>query len=244
MKVLISQHTPTNMSSFEALKAKYGASVDFRPFFVVEPVSSREFRDEKIELKDYTAVVFSSRLAIDAYFKLCEETRFKVPETMKYFCLTEAVAMYLQKHIVYRKRKIFFGNGKSESIISLIGQKHKDERFLITLSAGSNSDDIEALFTQAGLNYSLGVLTKAVPQDLKDLNLHDYDLAVLFNKSDVQSLKENFPDFKQDDLKLISFGKSVVPAMEEAGLNIAVKAPTPEMTSVCGAIEYYLQNNM
>lgn len=231
------------MSSFEALKAKYGATVDFRPFFVVEPVTTREFRDEKIELKDFTAVVFSSRLAIDAYFQLCEETRFKVPETMKYFCLTEAVAMYLQKYIVYRKRKIFYGNGKPESIIGLIGPKHKGEKFLITLSAGSKSDDVEELFTKAGLDYTLGILTKAVPQDLKDLDIHSYDLAVLFNKSDVQSLMVNFPDFKQDDLKLISFGKSVVPAMEEAGLDIAIKAPTPEVTSVCGAIEYFIQNN-
>ena len=137
MKVLVSQHTPTNMAPFEMLQEKFGAEVEFHPFFVMEALSGKEFRAKKINLPDYTAVVFSSRLAIDAYFKLCEEMRFKVPDT------TEAVAMYLQKHIVYRKRKIFYGTGTPESVVALIGPKHKGEKFLIAASDGANSGRLQ-----------------------------------------------------------------------------------------------------
>lgn len=242
MKILISQQVPSNLASFEILQSKYGVDIDFHPFFKMEPLSSKEFRAEKINLPDYTAIVFSSRLAIDAYFKLCEEMRFKVPETMKYFCSTEAVAMYLQKHIVYRKRKIFFGSGTPESIIELISAKHKGERFLITASVGSNAGPITKLFDEAGLDYSLGTLVKAVSQDLHAIDLKNYDMMVMFNPSDVVSLKENFPDFEQGDIKLVSFGKTVVKAIEDAGMQITVKAPTPEAPSVGKAIELYLQN--
>lgn len=154
MKILISQQTPTNLASYEALQNNHGAEVDFNPFFIMEPLSAKEFRAEKINLPDYTAVVFSSRLAIDAYFKLSEEMRFKVPETMKYFCSTEAVAMYLQKHIVYRKRKIFYGTGTPESIVGLISQKHKGEKFLITSAQGANVAPLTSLFDKAQLDYS------------------------------------------------------------------------------------------
>ena len=243
MKILISQQTPTNLAPYESLQSKFGATVDFHPFFLMEPLSAKEFRTEKINLPDYTAVVFSSRLAIDAYFKLCDEMRFKVPETMKYFCSTEAVAMYLQKHIVYRKRKIFFGDGTPQSIAGLVGPKHKGEKFLITASVGSNADTITALFEAAGLDWTLGMLVKAVPQDLHELDLHSYDIIVMYNPSDVVSLNENFPDFKQEDIKFVSFGKSVVKAMEDAGFTIEVKAPTPEAPSVGRALELYLEKS-
>ncbi len=133
-KILVAQQEPANLAHYTAISNRYDVSIDFRPFFLIEPLSSREFRSQKVNLPDYTAVVFSSRHAIDAYFALCEDCRFKVPETMKYFCSTEVVAMYLQKHIIYRKRKIFFGNGTPESIVSQIGTKHKGENFLITQS--------------------------------------------------------------------------------------------------------------
>lgn len=240
MRILISQSTPSNIAPFEALQTKFGADLDFRPLFVMEALSAKEFRAEKINLPDYTAVVFSSRLAIDAYFKLCEDMRFKVPETMKYFCTTEAVAMYLQKHIVYRKRKIFYGTGTPESLVALVGAKHKNEKFLITTAAGSNAGPITDLFAKAKLDWTLGTIVKAVSQDIKDLDIHSYDIVVLYNPYDVVSLKENFNDFSQGDIKFVSFGKSVVPAMEEAGLQIAVKAPTAEAPSVGRAIELYL----
>jgi uroporphyrinogen-III synthase len=160
---------------------------------------------------------------------------------MKYFCTAEAVAMYLQKHIVYRKRKIFFGNGTPESIVSQIGTKHKGENFLITQSDSNGSSALARLLEAEGIAYKTAVFIKNVPQDLKDLDLKEYDMVVFYNPSDVQSLFENFPDFKQGDIKFVSFGKSIVKAMEEAGLSIEVKAPTPEAPSVARAIELYLQ---
>ena len=242
MKVLISQQVPSNLAPYEILQEKFGAELDFHPFFLIEPLSAREFRAEHINLPDYTAIVFSSRHAIDAYFKLCEEMRFKVPETMKYFCSTEAVAMYLQKHIVYRKRKIFFGTGTPASIAALVTAKHKGEKFLITMTEGSNTTPITALFTAAKLDYTVGVLVKPVPQDLHGIDLASYDLAVMCNPADVASLKENFPDFKQGTLKIISFGKAVVRSLEEAGCEIALQAPTPEATSISKAVELSLQS--
>ncbi len=160
---------------------------------------------------------------------------------MKYFCTTEAVAMYLQKHIVYRKRKIFFGKATPESIIEQIGTKHKDEKFLVTQSDSGNSSALTDLMDAKGLDYKTAVLIKSVPQDLKDTNLSDYDLIVFYNPNDVQSLFENFPEFKQDNIKFISFGKTIVKSMEEAGLTIDIQAPTPEAPSVAKAIELFLE---
>ena len=229
------------MNAYEVLQTKHKAVLEFRPFFCIEPLSSREFRAQRINLPDYTAVLFSSRHAIDAYFAMAEELRFKVPETMKYFCSTELVANYLQKHIVYRKRKIFFGDGSPASMATLINPKHKSEKFLVTKGEGTNIEALTSVFDAAGLDYSVAVMVKSVTQDLHDLKLQDYDLIVLYNPADVKSLYENFPDFTQGDIKFVSYGRSVVHAMEEAGLQIAVQAPTPEAPSAARAIELYLE---
>jgi uroporphyrinogen-III synthase len=221
---------------------KFGVTFAFCPFFLIEPLTSREFRAQRINLLDYTAIVFSSRHAIDAFFSLAEELRVKIPETMKYFCTTEAVAMYLQKHIVYRKRKIFFGTGTPDSLVALIGPKHKGEKFLITTSDSSNSDALTRLFDARELNYTTGVFVKSVSQDLKDVDLSKYDMMVFYNPADVKSLQENFPDYVQGEQVLISYGKSIVKAMEDAGLRIDMKAPTPEAPSAARAIELYLQS--
>ena len=241
MKILVSQKQPSNLTPYEPLKKKFGAEIEFKPFFLIEPLSSREFRAQRINLQDYTAVVFSSRHAIDAYFQLAENLRFKVPDTMKYFCTTELVAMYLQKHIVYRKRKIFYGDGKPESVVALIGPKHKGEKFLIATSDNSNNETLYRLFEAAKLDYTPAVFVKSVPQDLKEVDLHAYDMIVLYNPADVKSLYENFPAFEQGDIKFVSYGRSIVKAMEEAGLSIEVKAPSPEVPSVARAIERYLE---
>ncbi len=238
--ILISQQPPRVSAPYEALSEKFGVKIDFKPFFLIEPLSAREFRAQHINILDFTAIVFSSRHTIDAFFNLSEELRIKIPETMKYFCTTEAVAMYLQKHIVYRKRKIFYGTGTPDSVIALIGPKHKGENFLITKS-DSGSDSMSRLFDEQKLSFQTAVFVKSVSQDLKDIQLSGYDLAVLYNASDVKSLKENFPDFQQGKLKFITYGKSIVAAMEEAGFEIAVKAPSPEIPSVAKAIEVYLQ---
>ena len=145
-KILVSQNAPRVLTQYETVTEKFGAQFQFTPFFRIVPLTSREFRAQRINFLDYTAIVFSSRHVIDAFFSLAEELRVKIPETMKYFCTTEAVAMYLQKHIVYRKRKIFFGNGTPESVITLIGPKHKGEKFLITMTEGSSVDALASLF--------------------------------------------------------------------------------------------------
>lgn len=242
-KILVSQQTPVNNTPYATLQEKYGVEIEFKQFFKIEPLTSREFRAQRVNILDYTAIIFSSRHAIDAFFHLCEELRVKVPETMKYFCTTEAVAMYLQKHIVYRKRKIFFGNGTPQSIIEAIGSKHKGEKFLITTSDSGNNESMTKLFEQNGLDYLAAAFVKSVSQDLKEIDLNSYDLIVFYNPSDVNSLFENFPEFKQNDIKFISYGKSIVKAMDEAKLEIAIKAPNPDCTSVASAIEYYLKNN-
>ena len=228
------------MAPYDALKEKYGVEIDFKPFFVIEPLSSREFRTQRINILDYTAVVFSSRHAINAFFQLCEELRVKVPETMKYFCTTEAVAMYLQKHIVYRKRKIFYGDGTPSSLVGLIGPKHAGENFLVVTSDSSSNGNLTRLFDEKKLSYKTAVFVKSVSQDLKDVDFGSYDLAVLYNPADVKSLYENFPEFQQGGLKFISYGKTIVKAMEQAGLDIEIKAPTPEAPSAAKAIELYL----
>ena len=239
-KILISQQPPKAASPYTSIAEKYGAEMDFIPFFKMEILTSREFRAQRINILDHTAIVFSSRTVIDAFFQLCEELRVKVPETMKYFCTTEAVANYLQKHIVYRKRKIFFGDGTPDSIIGLIGTKHKWENFLIATSASSGKDAVTRIFETQKYAFVTAVFVKPVSQDIKTVDLNSYDAMVFFNPADVKSLYENYPDFQQGDIKFLSYGKSIVKAMEEAGLSIEISAPTPEAPSVSKALELYL----
>jgi uroporphyrinogen-III synthase len=230
-------------SPYTSIAEKFGVEFDFKPFFKIEPLTSREFRTQRINILDHTAIVFSARTTIDAFFQICEELRVKVPETMKYFCTTEAVANYLQKHIVYRKRKIFFGDGKPESIIGLIGSKHKGEKFLIATVESTTKDAVTKLFEKENYDFETAVFVKPVPQDLKEVDLHSYKLLVFFNPADVKSLYENQPEFQQNGIKFISYGKSVVNAMQEAGLDIEISAPTAEIPSVAKALELYLSKN-
>ena len=239
-KILISQQQPMTASPYTSIAEKYGVEFDFKPFFKIEPLTSREFRAQRINILDHTAIVFSARTTIDAFFQICEELRVKIPETMKNFCTTEAVANYLQKHIVYRKRKIFFGDGRPESIIGLIGSKHKAEKFLIATVESTSKDAVTKLFEKENYDFETAVFVKPVSQDLKNVDLHSYGLLVFFNPADVKSLYENHPDFKQDGIRFISYGKSVVSAMNDAGLNIEISAPTAEIPSVAKALELYL----
>ncbi len=240
--ILISQQPPKAASPYSEITSKYGVNFDFVPFFSIEPLSSREFRAQRINILDYTAIVFSARSTIDAFFHLCAELRIKIPETMKYFCTTEAVAMYLQKHIVYRKRKIFFGDGTPASLITQIGTKHKGEKFLIATSDSANND-ITRLFETGGLDFNSAIFVKSVSRNLKDISPSAYDMIVLYNPSDVKSLYENFPEFQQNNVKFVSYGKSVVKAMNDAGLKIEISAPTSTAPSVAKALELYLESN-
>ena len=242
-KILISQQQPKAASPYASIEEKFGVTFEFQPFFKIEPLTSREFRTQRVNILDYTAIVFSARTTIDAFFQLCEELRVKIPETMKYFCTTEAVANYLQKHIVYRKRKLFFGDGTPSSVINLIGPKHKGETFLIATSDSTSKDAVTKVFETTKFNFSTAAFVKSVPQDLKEIDLHSYDAIVFFNPADVKSLYENHPEFTQGEIKFISYGKSAQKAMEEAGLEIAVSAPTPEAPSVAKALEIFLSND-
>lgn len=240
-KILISQRAPQPQASnqLSSIAQELGASIEYIPFFRIETLPSKDFRAQRVNLPDYTAIVFSSKSTIDAYFKMCEEMRFKVPDTMKYFCSTEAVAKYLQKHIIYRKRKIFFGTGTPESIIGEIGPKHTSEKFLIATSETTNTDIVRA-FSQTSLNFTPAVFVRPVSEDIKSVKLEDYDALVFYNAADVRSLLENFPEYQQGNMKFIAFGKSTVKAMEQAGLKIEIAGPTPEVPSVCRAVEILL----
>ena len=242
-KILISQQQPKAASPYTTIEEKFDTKFEFQQFFKMEPLTSREFRAQRINILDYTAIVFSARTTIDAFFQLCEELRVKVPETMKYFCTTEAVANYLQKHIVYRKRKIFFGDGTPNSIIGLIGPKHKGEKFLIATAESTTKDAVTKIFETQKFEFATAIFVKPVSQDLKNIDINTYDLMVVFNPADVKSLYENYPDFVQGNIKFISYGKTVVTAMEEAGLSIEISAPTPDIPSVAKALEIYLSNN-
>ncbi len=238
--ILISQPQPQNSSPYTEIISKYGVNIDFRPFFKMEPLTAKEFRTQKINILDFSAIVFTARTTIDAFFHLCEELRVAVPETMKYFCVSEAIAFYLQKYIVYRKRKIFFGNGTQSSIIDAIGTKHKDEKFLIA-TADNNKNDVHKLFSKTKFKFDSAVFVKTTNNDLSDLTLSKYQMTVFYSPSDVKSLLENFPDFKQGDLQIATFGPATAKAVKEAGLEIAIMAPSPQVPSIAKALELYLE---
>lgn len=241
-KILVSQASPAGQPQYTDISNKFGVEIDFHPFYVIEPLSSREFRAQHINLPDYTAIVFSARHAIDAFFAICEDLRVKVPDTMKYFCTTEAVAVYLQKHIVFRKRKIFYGTGTPQSVVALVTAKHKGEKFLIATSGSGHNEVITKLFDEAHLDTTTGVFVKAVSQDLKGIDINSYDMLVMCNPADLKSLRENFPDIDLSKFKILTFGKQIVKSLEDEGVEIALKAPTPEAPSVAKALELFLSS--
>lgn len=238
--ILISQPEPTNGSPYTDIISKHKVNIDFVPFFRVEPLQAKEFRLQKINILEHTAVVFTARTAIDAYFKICEELRITVPETMKYFCVSEAIALYLQKYIVYRKRKIFFGNGSTSSIMDTIGAKHKNETFLVAV-ADNTKNDIHKLFVKSKLKHNCAVLVKTVNSDLSTLDIKSYDMIVFYSPSDIKSLQENFPEFEQKDTQFATFGPATAKALKTAKLNSTVVAPTPEAPSIAKALSLYLE---
>jgi len=238
--ILISQPPPVNGSPYSDLISRHNLNVDFIPFFRVEPLQAREFRMQKVNILDHTAIVFTARSAIDSFFKLSEELRITVPETMKYFCVSEAIALYLQKYIVFRKRKIFYGNGTNSSIVDAIGLKHKDEKFLLCV-ADSCKADLHKIFVRHKLAHSSAVIVKTVHSDLSSVNLHNYDMLVFYSPSDIKSLQENFPDFVQNGLQFATFGQTTLKALKSAKLTSSVIAPTPEAPSIAKALSIYFE---
>lgn len=240
-KLLVSQPKPASEKSpYFDIAEKYGVEIDFRPFIKVEPLSSKEFRQQKVSILDYTAVVFTARTAIDHFFHLCEELRVTIPETMKYFCMTEAIAVYLQKYIVYRKRKIFFGqNGKLDDLVTVIG-KHSKEKYLVPVS-DIHKDDLLAMLEAKKINFTKAVMYRTVSNDFGADEKFDYDMLVFFSPAGITSLMKNFPNFKQEDIKIGCFGPTTAKAVKDAGLRLDVEAPTPEAPSMTAALEMYLK---
>jgi len=239
-KILISQPQPVNGSPYTDLIAKYKVEIDFIPFFKVEPLNAKEFRLQKINILEHTAVVFTSRTSIDAFFKICEELRLTVPESMKYFCVSEAIALYLQKYIVYRKRKIFFGTGTVSSIIDTISLKHKSENFLLTV-ADNCKTDLNKVFSKSKFKHSSAIMVKTVCSDLSSLDINLYDILVFYSPSDVKSLKKNFPDFSQNSIQFATYGTTTLKTLKAAKLTANIIAPTPEAPSIAKALHNYFE---
>jgi uroporphyrinogen-III synthase len=240
--ILVSQPDPkTAKSPYFELAEKLGLKIDFRPFIHVEGVPAKEFRNERIHILDHTAVIFTSRTAIDHFFRIAQELRVTVPDTMKYFCVSEATAFYLQKYIVYRKRKIFYGDGKFSDLISVM-KKHKDEKFLVPLS-DIHKQEIPQLLDEEGYKYTKAILYRTVSSDLSDLSDIKYDVLVFFSPQGIRSLFQNFPDFQQNDTRIACFGPTTAQAIRDAGLRLDIEAPTSQAPSMTMALEQYIKNN-
>jgi len=237
--ILVSQPEPKMENSpYSRLIDKEKVKVDFRPFIHVEAVDAKDVRQQKIDLKNYTAIILTSRNAVDHFFRIAEEMRFKVPDTMKYFCQSEAVAYYLQKYVVYRKRKIYVGKRNFQELVPLF-KKYKTEKFLLP-SSDALKDSVPEILNDLDINWKRGVFYKTVISDLSDLRDVYYDILVFFSPSGIESLLQNFPDFEQNDTRIAVFGNSTVNAATEAGLRIDITAPTPETPSMTMALQKYI----
>ena len=242
-KILVSQPKPTSEKSpYFDIAAKHGVEIVFRPFIKVEAVTPKEFRQQKISIPDYTAIVFTSRHAIDHFFGLCQEMRIEVPETLKYFCITETIALYIQKYVQYRKRKVFFGKtGKIDDLLpSMI--KHKTEKFLIPMST-VHTDDIANMMESNGLSHAEAVMYRTVSNDFTEDEAFDYDMLLFFSPSGLNALMKNFPNFEQGDIRIGAFGPATAQEVDSCGLRLDLKAPTPEFPSMTGALRDYLKND-
>ncbi len=236
----MSQPEPLNPKSpYFELARKYNLKVDFKPFVEVEGVSAKDFRQQKINILDYTAVIFTSKTGIDHFFRVCNELRITVPDSMKYFCITENVAYYLQKYIVYRKRKIFHGKAKFQDLIDVI-VKHKEDSFFVPLSEPHNAE-IPELLDKNGIRYAIGTLYRTISTNFSNQNDFDYDILVFYSPSGIKSLKENFPDFVQGDIKIAAFGPTTACAVANEGLRLDIDAPNPKAPSMTMALDEYLK---
>jgi uroporphyrinogen-III synthase len=237
--ILVSQPEPKiENSPYSRLIDKQKVKIDFRPFIHVEGVSAREVRHQKIDLSKFTAIILTSRNAVDHFFRVAEEMRFKVPDTMKYFCQSEAVAYYLQKYVVYRKRKIYVGKRTFQELSPLI-KKYKDETYLLP-SSDALKPAVPETLNSLNITWERGIFYKTVVSDLSDLRDVYYDILVFFSPSGIKSLLANFPDFEQNDTRIAVFGNSTIKATTEAGLRVDIKAPTPETPSMTMALAKYI----
>ena len=241
-KILVSQPKPTSEKSpYFDIAEKFDVELVFRPFIKVEGITSKEFRAQKVSILDYTAIVFTSRHAIDHFFTMAKELRVNIPEDMKYFCVTETIALYIQKYVQYRKRKIFFGEtGKIEDLIpSMV--KHKTEKYLVPMSDVHNNS-LSLLLDSKKLNHKECVMYKTVSNDFteEEVKNFDYDMLIFFSPSGIEALTKNFPDFKQGNIVIATFGPATAKAAKEAGLRLDIEAPSEKYPSMTGALQHYL----
>lgn len=239
--ILVSQPEPkVENSPYFDLVDKQKVKIDFRPFIHVEGVSSKDVRTQKVDLSQYSAIILTSRNSVDHFFRIAEELRFKVPDTMKYFCQSEAVAYYLQKYVVYRKRKIYVGKRTFTELSPLI-KKYKNEKFLLP-SSDKLKPEVPAVLDDLGVHWKQGTFYKTVISDLSDLRDVYYDILVFFSPSGIESLFENFPDFQQNDTRIAVFGNTTITAATNRGLRVDIQAPTPETPSMTMALERYIKS--
>lgn len=238
--ILVTQPKPeTDKSPYFDLAKKYTVKIDFREFIHVEGVPAKDFRKERINLMEHGAVIMTSRNAVDHYFRMCSEMRVTVPDTMKYFCISESTAYYLQKYVQYRKRKIFHGKQTFTDLIDVI-KKHKEEKFLYPCT-DIHKEDIPEILDKHNIKYSKAVLYKTVCSDLSDLDNVTYDVIVFFSPSGITSLFKNFPKFKQNKTRLAAFGPTTAKAILDAGLKVNIQAPKPGTPSMTMALEEYIK---
>ena len=236
-KILVSQPKPTSdKSPYFDIAQRHNVEMVFRPFIKVEGLSAKEFRQQKINIQDFTAVIFTARTAIDHFFRLCEEMRITIPDTMKYFCTTEAIALYLQKYIQYRKRKIFHAStGKLADLLPFLA-KHSKEKYLYTIS-DVHKDDADILNDK--ISYTKAIMYRTVSNDFTPEEKFDYDMLLFFSPSGIASLKKNFPEFDQGDIKIGCFGAATAKAIKDAGFRLDMEAPTAKAPSVTAALDIY-----
>ncbi|MBQ3753869.1 MAG: uroporphyrinogen-III synthase [Prevotella sp.] len=241
-KILVSQPKPASEKSpYYDIASKFDVELIFRPFIKVEGMSAKEFRTQKVSILDYTAIVFTSRHAIDHFFTLAKELRVNIPEDMKYFCVTETIALYIQKYVQYRKRKVFFGTtGRVDDLLPTM-IKHKTEKYLVPMSDVHN-DSLTQLLDSKKLNHKEVVMYKTVSNDFtpEEVKNFDYDMLIFFSPSGIEALTKNFPDFKQGDIAIATFGPSTAKAAKEAGLRLDIEAPNEKYPSMTGALQHYL----
>lgn len=238
--LLVSQPKPSDPKSpYYILAKKYGIKVDFRPFIQVDPIAAKEFRKQKVDILQHTAIIFTSRNAVDHFFAICNDLKVDIPADMKYFCISEQTANYLQKYIVVRKRKIFTGSRTAEDLIEIL-KKHKNEKYLFPCS-NIRKDDIPSFLENSGYQFSEAIIYETVASDLSDLDDVFYDIIAFYSPSGINSLFVNFPKYKQNDTRIAVFGPTTAKAAQDADLVLDIEAPQPNAPSMTGALELYIK---
>lgn len=239
-RILVSQPEPVDFekSPYGELTQKHKVNIDFRKFIAIEGITASDFRKDKVYIQEHTAVIFTSRHAVDHFFRIAKEMRVEIPDTMKYFCISEASAFYLQKYVQYRKRKIFSGKQTFEDLVEII-IKHKEEKFLMPCS-DVHQANLTRILDGNEINYSKAVIYKTLASDLSDIDISSYDLLVFFSPAGVKSLFKNFPGFKQNSTLIGAFGPTTISAVKESGLKLDIAAPTKTALSMTDAIDQYL----